>query len=281
MSMASAAIGRREKRNVFLLTLVLALAAFIWLFPFIFSFIASFKTGNELFTNIWGLPERWDLSNYQSAFRGLNFERSFLNSLFVSTSVAVLQCVTGTRAAFAFARMRFPGKEIIFMLFLATLMIAGTVTLTANFLILARLDWIDTYWALIIPHGASGFSIFLLRQFFMTIPVELEEAARLDGAGRLRFLWSVLLPLARPALTTVFIFQFISNYNDFLWPLIMTSSESLRVIQISLSIFTDLEATANYGPLMAAAILTMIPTVIIFAFMQRAFIRGITRSGIK
>lgn len=281
MSAPAVSLGSRQRRNVFFLTLVLSLVAFLWLFPFVFSFLASFKTGNELLSSIWGLPESFDTANYESAFRGMKYARSFGNSMFVSVSVALLQCATGTLAAFAFARMRFPGKELVFMLFLATLMIPGTVTLTANFLILSKLDWIDTYWALIVPHGASGFAIFLLRQFFMTVPIELEEAARLDGAGRLRFLWSILLPLARPAITTVFIFQFIGNYNDFLWPLIMTSSESLRVVQIALSIFTDLEATANYGPLMAAAILTMVPTIVLFAFMQRAFIRGITRSGLK
>ncbi|HEX7004510.1 MAG TPA: carbohydrate ABC transporter permease [Trueperaceae bacterium] len=274
-------LSGRQRRNTFLLALGLSIGAFLWLFPFVWSLIASLKPADAFFTNVWALPQDpvWD--NYLNAYDGLNFLRSFGNSMGVALAVACLQCATGTLAAFAFARMNFPGKEVIFMLFLATLMIPGTVTLTANFLILSKLHWIDTYWALIVPHGASGFSIFLLRQFFKTIPFELEEAARLDGAGRLRFLWSIVLPLSRPALTTVFIFVFIGNYNDFLWPLVMTSSENLRVIQIALSVFTDLEATANYGPLMAAAILTMLPTVVLFAFMQRAFIRGITRSGLK
>lgn len=276
-----ASISGRERRNTIVLALLLSLGAFIWLFPFVWSLIASVKPAGAFFTDVWALPERIVWDNYRAAFEGMNFVRSFGNSLGVATLVAILQCTTGTLAAFAFARMRFPGKEIIFMLFLATLMIPGTVTLTANFLILSKLSWIDTYWALIVPHGASGFSIFLLRQFFMTIPFELEEAARLDGANRLRFLWSIVLPLSRPALTTVFIFVFISNYNDFLWPLVMTNSENLRVIQIALSVFTDLEATGNYGPMIAAAVLTMIPTVVLFAFMQRAFIRGITRSGLK
>lgn len=280
-TMAQTSFGGRARRNAFLLALLLSIGAFIWMFPFIWSLIASLRPGPAFYENVWALPERPHWDNYRAAYKGMNFLRSFSNSIGVATSVAILQCVTGTLAAFAFARMRFPGKEIIFMLFLATLMIPGTVTLTANFLILSKLRWIDTYWALIIPHGASGFAIFLLRQFFMTIPVELEEAARLDGAGRLRFLWSIVLPLSRPALSTVFIFVFISNYNDFLWPLVMTNSEKLRVIQIALSVFKDLEATGNFGPMMAAAILTMLPTVIVFAFMQRAFIRGITRSGLK
>jgi multiple sugar transport system permease protein len=270
-----------ERRSALVVTLILAGVAFLWLFPFVWTLIASLKPANELYANVWQPPSSLEFDNYARAFKGMNFFRSLGNSLFVATSVALLQCITGTLAAYAFARMRFPGREFLFMVFLATLMIPGTVTLTANFLILAKLNWIDTYLALIIPHGASGFAIFLLRQFFMTIPLELEEAARLDGAGRLRFLWSVVLPLSIPALTTVFVFQFISDYNSFLWPLVMTSSENIRVIQISLNIIKSLEGGANMGPILAAATLTMIPTAILFGFMQRAFIRGITRSGIK
>ncbi|MEX2540548.1 MAG: carbohydrate ABC transporter permease [Trueperaceae bacterium] len=264
-----------------MVSLFLSLAAFIWLFPFVWTLVASFKPNNEFFTTIWGLPSRAAIENYTTAYRDMNYPRALANSLFVATSAALLQCVTGTLAAFAFARMRFPAKEVIFMLFLATMMIPGTVTLTANFLILAKLNWIDTYWALIIPHGASGFSVFLLRQFFRTVPMELEEAARLDGAGRLRFLWSVVVPLARPALTTVFVFIFITNYNDFLWPLVMTNSQDLRVIQVALSIFQDFEQGTNWGPILASATITMLPTVVLFAFMQRAFIRGITSTGLK
>lgn len=270
-----------ERRRMVMVASLLSVGAFLWLFPFVWTLVASVKPGNEFYGNVFSLPSRLAFENYVDAYRDMNYARSLGNSLFVATSAAMLQCVTGTLAAFAFARMRFVGREIVFMLFLATMMIPGTVTLTANFLILSRLDWLDTYWALIIPHGASGFAIFLLRQFFMTIPTELEEAARLDGAGRLRFLWSVVVPLSRPALTTVFIFIFINNYNDFLWPLVMTSSESIRVVQVALDVFQDLESTGTMGPLLAAATLTMLPTVLLFAFMQRAFIRGITSSGLK
>lgn len=269
------------RRKVLMLTLLLSAVAFVWLFPFVWTLVASVKPGNEFFTRIWGFPSRLAWDNYVVAYRDMNYARSLANSLFVATAAATLQCITGTLAAFAFARMRFPLKEVLFMAFLATMMIPGTVTLTANFLILSRLGWLDTYWALIVPHGASGFAIFLLRQFFKTIPIELEEAARLDGAGRLRFLWSVVVPLSRPALTTVFIFIFINTYNDFLWPLVMTSSRDIRVVQIALSIFQDLEQGTNWGPILAAATLTMLPTVILFGFMQRSFIRGITSSGLK
>lgn len=264
-----------------LILVVVAILALLWLFPFVWAIVVSFKDPSEIVTDIWALPDRLVWENYVNAFEGLDYVRTLGNSLFVATSAAVLQCITGTLAAFAFARLRFPGREAIFTLFLATLMIPTTVTLTANFLILQRLGWIDTYLALIMPQAASGFAIFLLRQFFMTLPRELQDAALIDGAGPLRFLWHVVVPLSRPALTTVFVFIFIVNYNEFLWPLIMTSSEEIRVVQIALSTFTDVEGITDFGPFMAAAMLTLLPTVILFGFLQRAFVRGITRTGIK
>lgn len=272
-----------QRRSLLLITIVLLFAAFFWLFPFAWSVIASLKSDSEFYVNIWRLPERAEWQNYTNAFSGLDYPLTIGNTLYVAAASALLQCVTGALAAFAFARMRFPGRDLLFTLFLATLMIPGTVTLTSSFLILARFNWIDTYAALIVPHAASGFAIFLLRQFFMTIPTELEEAAYLDGAGRLRFLWTVVLPLSKPALTTVFVFIFISTYNAFLWPLVVTSSERLRVIQIALSIFSDSidgGSTAG-GQLLAASVLTMLPTIILFMIFQNAFIRGITRTGLK
>src|SRR5690606_30790172 len=179
------------------------------------------------------------LENYAQAFDRMNYELSFRNSMFYAAGAATLQCITGALAAYAFARIEFPGRGLLFMLALATLMIPGTVTLTADFVIINNLGWLDTFAALIIPHGASGFAIFLLRQFFLTLPKELEDAAKLDGAGPLRFLFYVALPLARPALLTVFIFVFINAYNDFLWPLIMTSSRNMRVLQIAMETFRD------------------------------------------
>lgn len=261
---------------------VLCIAAFLWLFPFIYAVLSSLMTAAEISQGGFKLPREPVWSNYAQAFTRMNYLRSFGNSLIYAGGAATLQCLTGTLAAYAFARLVFPGRGILFMLALATLMIPGTVTLTANFVILNDLGWLNTFLALIIPQGASGFSIFLLRQFFRTIPAELEDAARLDGAGSLRFLWHIALPLSRPALVTVFIFVFIGTYNDFLWPLIMTSSRDMRVIQISLQTFTDeLGAGFVQGPLMAAAVITMIPTIILFIFLQKAFIRGITRSGLK
>jgi len=265
-----------------LVTLIMCVLAFIWLFPFVWSLLTSVMTPAEIGRGGFNLPRNPQFGNYAQAFDRMNYALSFRNSVFYAAGAAGLQCITGALAAYAFARLEFPGRGVLFMLALATLMIPGTVTLTANFVILNNLGWLNTFWALIIPHGASGFSIFLLRQFFLTLPHELEDAAKLDGAGPLRFLVYVALPLARPALVTVFIFVFISAYNDFLWPLIMTSSRNMRVLQIAMETFRDeMGAGIVQGPLIAGAVLTMIPTIVLFMFMQKAFIRGITRSGLK
>lgn len=276
------AAKRRDVITATVVTVVMCVLAFLWLFPFVWSVLTSIMTTSEIGMGGFRLPgsPQWD--NYAQAYQRMNYPLSFRNSLFFSGGAALLQCFTGALAAYAFARLEFPLRNFLFILALATLMIPGTVTLTANFVILNNLGWLNTFAALIIPNGASGFAIFLLRQFFMTLPKELEEAARLDGAGPLRFLWYIALPLARPALVTVFIFVFISTYNEFLWPLVMTSSRSMRVLQISMHTFrSELGAGLVQGPLLAAAVLTMLPTIILFMFMQKAFIRGITRSGLK
>ena len=276
------AIEYRNDQTVrFVVTVIISIAAALWLFPFVWNIVASLKTPSEITADVWGLPSGFHWANYERAFRGLNYTRTLSNSLFVATSAALLQCVTGTLAGFAFARIEFPGRDLVFGLCVATLMIPTTLTITANFIILQSLGWIDTYLALIIPQAASGFSIFLLRQFFATIPIELEHAARIDGAGRGRFLVRIVAPLSKPALTTVFVFIFIVNYNEFLWPLIMTRSAEIRVIQIAMSRFTDELGTVDYGPLLAAAIMVLLPTIILFMVLQQAFVRGITRTGIK
>lgn len=270
-----------QRRPSILLTAFLGVFAAIWLFPFLWTFLSALKTPSEISAGVWSLPRSLSWGNFARAFESLRYLHTLRNSLIVAVSTAALQCATGSLAGFAFARMRFPGRDLIFTLFVATLMIPTTVTLTANYLILSSLGWLDTFLALIIPQGASGFSIFLMRQFFKTIPNELEDAARIDGAGRIRFLRSIAVPLAKPALSTVFVFIFITNYNEFLWPLIMTNSESIRVIQIQMDRLTGEFGVLDYGALMSASILVLAPTIVMFVLLQRAFIRGITKTGFQ
>jgi multiple sugar transport system permease protein len=189
--------------------------------------------------------------------------------------------VVSSLAAFAFARMEFYGKNAVFVTFLATMMIPGEATLIPNFVIITRwLGWYDTYQAQVVPNVANVFAIFLLRQFFMTIPKELEEAALIDGASRLRVLWTVILPLSSPALITVGLLNFLAAWNAFLWPLLVTRSPDMRPIQIGLQVFSG-EAGIRYAELMAATTLVALPTIVLFLAAQKYFVEGIARTGLK
>ena len=226
------------------------------------------------------LPKQWLWSNFVEAWKAAPFPRYFLNTIIMATGSTIGTLITGVLAAYAFARMRFFGKNIIFMLFLATMMIPFEVTLIPDFLIIRALRWYNTYTALIVPWTASVFAIFLLRQFFMSLPKELYEATLLDGGTHLQFLWRIAIPLAIPALITVAIFSFLGSWNSLLWPLIVTSKPLLRPIQVGLSAFQS-EAGSYYNLMMAGATLAILPVVILFLVAQKQFVEGIARSGIK
>ncbi len=218
--------------------------------------------------------------NYREAWHAAPFGRYF----YVSFVTAGLQVAGGlliaTMAAFAFARIRFPGRETLFLLFVATMMIPGEVLLIPNYILLAKLHWLDTFYALIVPWLASVFGIFLLRQFFLSLPQDLFDAARIDGASYWGMLWRIAFPLAVPGLVTYGIFAFLGAYNALLWPLIVTQSPEMRTIQVGLQAFIG-EAGSDYGQLMAASTMAILPIVIGYFFAQRQFIQGIARSGIK
>jgi multiple sugar transport system permease protein len=218
--------------------------------------------------------------NYSQAWYKNNFDRYFFNSFYIAVTTTFFQILTSALAAYAFSFMDFKGKNTIFMLFLATMMIPGQAILVPNYLILAKLRWVDTYWALIFPFCAQVFGIFLLRQFFMAVPKELYDAAKIDGCSRFGFFWRVLIPLSIPAVTTMGIFTFIGSWNSFLWALIVTHRDSLRTIQVGLSTFKDAEGT-KFELLMAASTFCILPLIIGFFLAQKQFIEGISRSGMK
>ncbi len=220
------------------------------------------------------------LSNYVSAWRAAPFGWYFFNSAFTAIVQVLAGLVVASLAAFALARIPFWGREIVFIMVIGTLMIPGEVLLIPNYVTLARLGWINTYAALIVPFVASAFGIFLLRQFFSTLPQELFDAARIDGASWFTQLWTVALPLATPGLVTYALFSFLGSWNALLWPLIVTNSERMRTIQVGLRYFVD-EAGTDYGALMAASTLAVLPIIIGFFFVQKQFIQGIARSGLK
>jgi multiple sugar transport system permease protein len=201
------------------------------------------------------------------------------NSLFISLAVTALVLAVDSLAAFAYARLQWRGRDALFALLVATMLVPGQVLLIPAYLLIRWLRWFDTYWALIVPAGAGAFGVFLLRQFFRTIPLELEEAARIDGCGALRVFWHVILPLAKAPLATLGIFTFMGTWNAFEGPLIFTDSLEMRTLPIGITIFQG-HYNIEYGPLMAAATLAAIPVVIAFLIFQKQIIKGISLTGL-
>jgi multiple sugar transport system permease protein len=222
----------------------------------------------------------WTLENYREAWQRGGFLLAFANSTLVALAVTALQILTSALAGYALARLKFRGKQALLLIVLATLVIPFQILVIPIFLVLKWGHLINTYGALILPTAANGFGIFLLRQYFQTIPVELEEAAMLDGANRLQILWRIMLPLARPALVTLFLFTFIGEWNDLFKPLVFTTRPELRTVQLALASFQE-QFTNSWTLMMAAVVIATIPVVVLFALGQRQLIRGIATTGIK
>jgi multiple sugar transport system permease protein len=255
--------------------------AFISVIPILFMFLTTFKVE----AMIWKYPIVWlpnppTLANFKEAFRYINVGRLFFNSVFVASVTTFIQAIIASLAAFAFARRRFAGREAIFLGFLATMMIPQYVLLIPLYIIIAKFNLMNTYAALILPSLISAFSIFLLRQFFRSIPIDLDESARIDGCNRLQILYKIILPLSQPALVSVSIFVFMGSWNNFLWPLLVTSNPDLRLLPLGLSYFQIANLT-RYGPLMAAAAMASTPLIIVFLAAQKRFIEGLALTGIK
>lgn len=224
------------------------------------------------------LPGFWQ--NYIDAWARAPFGRYFVNSAIMSTVTPLLIVATSAPAAYAFARLRFPGRDLLFMLFLATMMIPQEVILIPNYITVSRLGWIDKYQALILPWIVNVVTIFFLRQFFRSIPDELQDAALLDGCSHMRFLWSVALPLSVPALVSTSLFNFLGAWNSVQWPLYVTNSPGMRPLMVGMKFFSD-DAGMSVHLHNAAATFTTVPIIILFLLVQRKFIEGIARTGIK
>jgi multiple sugar transport system permease protein len=262
---------------------VLTLVALAMFIPFIFSVSTSFKTlpeANKALTiRRLFVPDAITTEAYEKVFDA-NIERWFANSTLVAAIWVIARAFTASTAGYAFARMQFPGKDALFLLVLATMMIPGMVTVVPKFLILREIGLINTYGALTIPFMADAFGIFLMRQFFESIPVELEEAARIDGASRYRMFREIILPNATPALTALSIFSFQGSWNAFLEPLIFVNSAKLYTLPLGLAYFRKANVT-EWPTLMAIAVITTVPMAIFYIAFQRWFVEGQVSSGIK
>lgn len=262
---------------------VLMLAGAAVAYPFYFMLTASLKSFFEATTTPPTLfPTQLHFENYATAWGMANWPRFFANTFFVAGVNTAGELITSILAAYAFARMNFKGKAALFALLLATYMMPAEATLIPNFVIVSRryLNLYDTYAVQILPFLATAFSIFLLRQQFMSIPNELHDAAVIDGANHLRFLWSVVLPISVPALVTVAIISFYGSWNSFQWPLIVTSNPDIRPIQVALNAFRA-EAGSSYHLLMAAASFVVAPVVLLYLVGQRYLVQGVARTGIR
>jgi len=253
----------------------------LMLLPLIWMVVTSLETQKQsLVFPPTLVPRSLEFSNYPHALSAAPFPRWFLNTAIYTVSVVISNLFLCSLAGYAFARIRFFGREVTFLALMATLMVPFPVVMIPTFLIVKALGLFDSVAALIVPNLVNVFGIFMLRQFFRTLPVELEEAARIDGASRLSVLFKIVLPLSLPALATLAVIQFMWTWNDFLWPLIAIFSERNFTLQVGLTVFQT-SHTTNWPLLMAGNVMTMIPMLVLFLAAQRFFIRGIATTGLK
>jgi len=258
---------------------VLAVLSLTMLAPFLWMVLASFKPLIEV-ESLNPFPTKWLPSNYPKVFEQIPFGRYYFNSLFVAAWVTFLQCLTSSMAAYAFARLHWRGRDHVFRLYLATLMIPGVVTMIPNYTLMVKLGLLDSYAGLIVPAAFSAFGTFLLRQFMLTIPPSLDEAAAIDGASHWQVFWDVILPLARPGLITLGIFTFLGNYGSFFWPLVLIKSEHLRTLPIGMMFFDTIYGRQT-NLLMAASVMNIIPPVLLFLAGQKFLVKGIQLGAVK
>ncbi len=275
--------------------LVLGLVALSMLMPFLWMFLTSLKPQEDMFQ----IPPviftlRYTLENFVRAWTRGNFDRFLLNSMVVSGSVTVLNLGVTSLAGYAFARLQWRLREVCFLIVLSVMMLPGLIALIPTFLIVKSIPlaggnnwlgqhgtgWLDSYPGLIFPFVGSGFFVFLLRQFFLTLPKELEDAARIDGSSEFGVFWRIILPLCKPVLAVVALFSFQASWNDFLWPLVIIQSDRMRTVQLGLALFRT-QTRINWGVLMAGTTVATLPTVFLFLSFQQYFVRGIALTGIK
>lgn len=261
---------------------VLIFASTVIGLPFFWMISTSFKSDVEvgLFPPVW-LPSQLLWENYVRVWTAAPFDMFYINSIITTLSGLILEVIIGAMSAYAFARIEFPHRDALFLVVLATMMIPGEMAIVPNYLTLRNLGWINTYQGIVIPYVSSAFGCFLLRQAFLAMPQEIFDAAKIDGAGHLRILLSIALPMARPVVATFALFLFISKWNAYLWPLIVTNTWNMRTLPIGLVMVREAEGTLGWQHLMAASLLVLLPVLVVFFLAQRQIIEGIARGAVK
>jgi len=265
---------RRIRRGRGILIAVAMIVGLAFLAPLLWVVITSLATRGDVYRFPPAFWPDWQWSNYSAAWSAAPWLRYFANTVFIGACTVALVLATSVLAGFAFARMRFAGRNALFITVLCVMMVPQTVLIIPNYVIASRLHLLDTYWIQILPFGASVFGIFLLRQFFISIPTEIFDAAQLDGAGPLRMAFQIAGPLARPSLILVGLNTFMGSWNAFVWPYIMTTTDSIRPIEVGLNAFYGVNGT-DWTTLSAAVVFTTIPIVILFLFLQKYFVTGL------
>lgn len=276
--------AKKEAARKALLYIVLAVGSVSMILPFLWMISTSLKTPQAIYT----FPPKWIpdpviFKSYLKVWKIVPFARFYLNSVFVAFCVTLGQVMTSAFAAYSFSRLRFPGRDKIFFAYLATLMIPYSVILVPVYILMVYFRWIDSYKALILPAMFTAYGTFLLRQFFMTIPRDLEDAARIDGSSLFGIFWRIILPLSKPALATLTMFTFMANWNNFMWPLLVTNSTEKATLPVGLSYFQEVYqyTQPDWSLLMAGSLLAMLPVILFFMLNQRFFVEGIKLTGIK
>lgn len=273
--------GKRLNAWEWIRIAVLAIVSLIVVFPFFWMVICSFKSSSEVLSKKAFWPTQWHPENYVLAWGRARFDIYFRNSLLMALASVAGQLITSSMAAYAFAKMKFKLNKPLFMLFLCSMMIPQEATIISNYLTLSAVGLMDTFFAVICTSIVSVFGVFLLRQFYMTIPDALLEAAKIDGAGEIQSFVSIVLPLGKSAMATIAIIGFIGSWNSYLWPLIITNSMELRTVQTGLRAMMTLDQGVEWNQLMAMSTLITVPTIVLFVALQKYFVQGITKVGLK
>lgn len=250
--------------------------------PLVWIVLASLKEQSEIYTYpVQWLPSRPAFENYSDVFNRVPFGDYFRNSILITVILCFIKIVLGVISAYALAILRFPGRNLVFMLIISTLMVPAEVTVISNYAVISQLGWRDTYQGIILPLAGIAFGTFLMRNHFMSIPKELIEAARMDHCGHFRLLWKVLLPISMPTLVAFSMITVVNEWNQYLWPLLISETSDSATLPIGLTMLQNNEGVSNWGPVMAATIMTMMPVLILFLALQQYMIKGLISGAVK
>lgn len=250
--------------------------------PLVFIVLTSFKEQSEIYTQpVTWLPGQFNFDNYVDVFERVPFLDYFRNSILITIILCAVKIVLGVISAYALSIMRFPGRNLVFLLVISALMVPSEVTVISNYALVSQLGWRDTYQGIIVPLAGIAFGTFLMRNHFMSIPNELIEAARMDHCGHFRLLWKVLLPISMPTLVAFSMITIVNEWNQYLWPFLMAETENSATLPIGLTMLQNNEGVSNWGPVMAATIMTMLPVLVMFLALQQYMIKGLISGAVK